>query len=95
MVRIGMVMTNSNNPARRTPRRDFFFGFCGGGSLAGIEVVAGSCGGGSGGGIIRESVVGAGGTGGVTGSAGITGGSGGVGGGGSIGVALGGVCVFD
>ena len=86
-------MTRSDNPARRTPSRDFFFGFSGGGPPAGagaelVDAVS------SGGGTMRESELVAGGSKDVVGSAIETGGVGGIGGG-STGVVFDGGCVFD
>jgi two-component system chemotaxis sensor kinase CheA len=76
---MGSVITRSNNPARRTPSRDFFFGFSVGGSTGGAEEIVGSGAGASGGGIIRESELGAIGSEVVAGSKEVTGGAGGTG----------------
>lgn len=70
---MGSVMARSNNPAKRTPIFDFFFG---GG--VGVEAIIGSGAGGSGGGTIRESVLVTGGVGGAGGGS-TGGGEGGVG----------------
>jgi hypothetical protein len=72
--KMGSVITRSNNPARSTPSRDFFFGFSVGGSTGGAEEIVGSGAGVSGGGIIRESELGAIGSGVVAGSKEVTGG---------------------
>jgi hypothetical protein len=97
----------SNNPARRTPMRDFFFGFSVGGGTGGAEEIVGSGAGVSGGGTMRESELGAIGSDVVAGSKEITGGVGGTGAGsigtsgtgsttgGTGGVVPDGGCVFD